>query len=57
MLTGLRAMVRVWRGDLGWDAALTTGALRIVGPEAIRRAVPVWLGRSRIAQLAEMHAG
>ncbi|MEJ7650585.1 MAG: helix-turn-helix domain-containing protein [Nakamurella sp.] len=57
VVTSLRAMVRVWRGDLDWDAALAAGALHIVGPAATRRAVPQWLGRSMIAQLAEVRAG
>ncbi|MHA5047623.1 winged helix-turn-helix transcriptional regulator [Streptomyces sp. SD15] len=38
----LRHMVEIWRGDLGWSDALSTGALTVQGPESLRRAVPGW---------------
>ena len=45
----LRTMVQVWRGDLGWSAALGTGRVRIEGPEQLRRAVPSWFALSPFA--------
>lgn len=38
----LRHMVEIWRGDLGWTAALRSGAVAVQGPETLRRAVPDW---------------
>ncbi len=45
----LRTMVRIWRGDLGWSAALGAGRIRIDGPEQLRRAVPSWFALSPFA--------
>ncbi|MFF3469223.1 winged helix-turn-helix transcriptional regulator [Streptomyces sp. NPDC001984] len=38
----LRHMVEIWRGDLGWSDALSSGALAVQGPETLRQAVPGW---------------
>ncbi|MGB6454935.1 MAG: helix-turn-helix domain-containing protein [Streptosporangiaceae bacterium] len=38
----LRSMTKVWRGDLSWDDALGSGAVTILGPEKVRRALPRW---------------
>ncbi|TDB83281.1 transcriptional regulator [Actinomadura sp. KC216] len=38
----LRAMVRIWRGDLRWEHALRSGEVTVRGPEPLRRAVPGW---------------
>jgi DNA-binding HxlR family transcriptional regulator len=38
----LRRMVEVWRGDVSWQHAQRDGALRVVGPEHVRRALPAW---------------
>jgi hypothetical protein len=40
----LRTMVRIWRGDLGWSAALGAEQVRIEGP--LRRSVPSWFALS-----------
>jgi len=45
----LRTMVQIWRGDLSWSAALSTGRIRIEGPEQVRRAVPGWFALSPFA--------
>ncbi len=45
----LRTMVQIWRGDLAWSAALSTGRIRIEGPEQLRRAVPSWFALSPFA--------
>ncbi|HEX6249691.1 MAG TPA: helix-turn-helix domain-containing protein [Nocardioidaceae bacterium] len=49
--SGLRTMVRVWRGDLGWAQALRSGDLEVEGPEALRRAVPRWFTLSDFASV------
>ena len=57
VVTSLRTMVVIWRGNLDWNTALAAGELHIVGSEATRRAVPRWLGYSLIAQLAQARTG
>ncbi|MFC4465545.1 winged helix-turn-helix transcriptional regulator [Streptomyces xiangluensis] len=46
---GLRRMIEVWRGDLSWSEALRVGAVKLDGPEALRRAVPGWFTLSAFA--------
>ena len=48
----LRTMVRVWRGDLTWSAALAGGLVEIQGPEKLRRAVASWFRLSPFAAVA-----
>jgi DNA-binding HxlR family transcriptional regulator len=49
-LTGdLRRMVEIWLGELSWTDALRSGAVRVNGPEALRRAVPGWFTLSEFA--------
>jgi DNA-binding HxlR family transcriptional regulator len=38
----LRRMVEIWRGDVTWQRGLRDGALRVQGPEPLRRALPRW---------------
>ena len=45
----LRCLIRVWRGDLTWNAALSSGDVRIDGPADLRRAVPRWFTLSVFA--------
>lgn len=45
----LRRMVEIWRGDLGWPAALRSGVIQLQGPERFRRAVPKWFPPSHFA--------
>jgi DNA-binding HxlR family transcriptional regulator len=47
----LRSMVRIWRGDLTWRDALRAGAVEVLGPEALRRAVPRWFTLSGFASV------
>lgn len=47
----LRAMVRVWRGDLSWHRALKDGALCLEGSRQARQALPHWLKFSVFAQV------
>jgi DNA-binding HxlR family transcriptional regulator len=49
--TTLRAMTRLWRGDLTWDQALRSGAVEITGPASVRGAVPRWIGRSTLSEV------
>jgi putative sterol carrier protein len=45
----LAALTRIWRGELSWPGAVRTGRVELEGPEDVRRAVPSWLGRSKLA--------
>lgn len=47
--TGLRDLVRVWRGDLAWPAAVRAGLIAVDGPSALSRAVPSWFTLSPFA--------
>jgi DNA-binding HxlR family transcriptional regulator len=47
--TPLRTLVRVWRGDLGWEDAVHGGDLALHGPETLRRQVPSWFQLSVFA--------
>jgi DNA-binding HxlR family transcriptional regulator len=49
IVADLRTMVQIWRGDIGWSAALGTGRVRIEGPEQLRRALPSWFALSPFA--------
>ncbi|MBE4741175.1 MULTISPECIES: winged helix-turn-helix transcriptional regulator [Streptomyces] len=46
---GLRRMIEVWRGDVTWSEALRVGAVKVEGPEPLRRAVPGWFALSVFA--------
>lgn len=45
----LRALTRVWRGDLRWGDALRSGDLDVEGRPALRRALPTWFALSAFA--------
>jgi hypothetical protein len=47
----LRRMIEIWRGDLGWQAALRSREVEVHGPEALRRAVPTWFTLSPFASI------
>jgi DNA-binding HxlR family transcriptional regulator len=47
--TSLMTLIRLWRGDVSWSRTMLNGALTIHGDAAARRAVPTWLGQSRLA--------
>lgn len=47
----IRQFVRVWRGDLGWSEALRGGAVRLEGPERLRRALPTWFALSHFSDV------
>ena len=48
----LRTLTQIWRGDLSWSRALLQDAVLIDGPPEVRRAVPSWIGQSRLAAVA-----
>ena len=48
----LRHLTQVWRGDLSWPDALRAGAVHVLGPEELRRAVPGWFTLSPFASVA-----
>ena len=45
----LRALTRVWRGDLRWGDAIRSGELEVDGRQAVRRAFPGWFALSAFA--------
>jgi DNA-binding HxlR family transcriptional regulator len=47
----LRRMIEIWRGELGWPAALRSRAVEVQGPELLRRAVPRWFTLSTFASV------
>lgn len=47
----LRVMVAIWRGDTPWQDALRTGALKIQGPEPLRRTLSTWFTLSPFATI------
>ena len=49
VVSGLRTMVEIWRGDLEWPAVLRSGAVELRGPEEFRRALPRWFTQSPFA--------
>lgn len=49
VVTDLRTMTSVWRGDERFAEALRRGDLSMRGPERLRRTFPDWLGLSMFA--------
>jgi len=49
--TPLRALTRLWRGDVTWASALRSREVVLEGPEGVRRRVPRWLGQSVFAHV------
>jgi DNA-binding HxlR family transcriptional regulator len=49
VLTSLRTLTSLWRGDQSWDQALRTGSVTLLGPTEVRRQLPSWLGSSAFA--------
>jgi len=47
--TSLRTMVEVWRGDLDWSEAVSSGAHTIDGATSLRRSLPKWFRPSAFA--------
>ena len=51
--TTLRAMTRVWMGDLSIGAAQRSGQLTVLGPRDLKRCLESWLGLSPYAPIAD----
>jgi DNA-binding HxlR family transcriptional regulator len=49
VVTSLRTLIEIWRGDVSWSRSLLKGSVAIDGPSNMRRAVPIWLGQSTSA--------
>ncbi|MGA5545670.1 winged helix-turn-helix transcriptional regulator [Mycobacterium sp. NPDC051198] len=47
----LRALVEIWRGDVGWARAVLDGSVALSGSADVRRAIPRWLGQSTAAAI------
>ncbi len=47
----LRALTKIWRGDVSWSRALLDGSISIDAPSQVRHAVPTWIGQSRLAAI------
>jgi DNA-binding HxlR family transcriptional regulator len=50
--TSLRTLIELWRGDVSWSRATLNGTVTIEGGTDARRAVPGWIGQSRMAAVA-----
>lgn len=48
---GLRVLTQVWRGDRSWSEALGSGLVDLLGPTALRRALPRWIGQGNAARV------
>ncbi|WP_114906949.1 winged helix-turn-helix transcriptional regulator [Ornithinimicrobium murale] len=49
VISPLRTLVRVWRGDISWARAQRDHGLRLEGTASARRALPTWLNLSTFA--------
>jgi DNA-binding HxlR family transcriptional regulator len=49
-------LVRIWRGDLGWDDALRSSSLKLYGHSQLRRQVKSWFLLSPFAGVARPEA-
>lgn len=47
----IRPFVRLWRGDISWEAVCRGGALQLRGPVNLRRQVPDWLKLSHFSKV------
>jgi DNA-binding HxlR family transcriptional regulator len=56
VVTPLRALVDVWRGEVSWADAARRG-LRVEGPAWARRALPRWLRLSAFASVPRTRVG
>ncbi|MEO7941984.1 MAG: winged helix-turn-helix transcriptional regulator [Marmoricola sp.] len=49
IVTSLRALTQIWRGDRSWEQALGDGSLVVEAPSEVRRALPHWVGQGTFA--------
>jgi DNA-binding HxlR family transcriptional regulator len=48
VLTDLRTLTRVWRGELTWAQSQRAGDLRVTGPSHVSRNLPRWLPKESV---------
>lgn len=46
VMTDLRTLTEIWRGDIDWRLALAADRVEILGPAEVAREVPSWIGQS-----------
>jgi len=51
LATNLRTLTQIWRGDVSWSRALLDGNATISGTTNARKALPHWIGQSKIAAI------
>ncbi|HEY5151528.1 MAG TPA: helix-turn-helix domain-containing protein [Mycobacterium sp.] len=51
LATNLRTLTQIWRGDVSWSRALLDGSAAISGAADARKALPHWIGQSKIAAI------
>ena len=49
--TSLRTLTQIWRGDVSWSRALLDGSAAVAGDGDARKALPRWIGQSKIAAI------
>ena len=52
----LAAMAKIWLGDVTFETALRSGAVRVIGPRQLVKAFPSWLRLSRFASIPRSQA-
>jgi len=58
VVTGsLRALTRLWRGDISWPQAVRGGEVAISANSLVVRQIPAWLGQSRLAATPRVQVG
>jgi DNA-binding HxlR family transcriptional regulator len=51
LITTLRDMIYVWRGDVSLQSALSQNRIEAIGNSSARSALPSWLARSKLAEV------
>lgn len=47
--SGLRTLVRIWRGDLAWRDSIRSAAVVLEGPGTVTARIPEWVGAMTLA--------
>ncbi|AZG46754.1 winged helix-turn-helix transcriptional regulator [Gordonia insulae] len=51
VVTDLRTLTEVWRGDVSWRTALADNRITVLASSEVRRDVPDWIGQSNAAAI------
>jgi DNA-binding HxlR family transcriptional regulator len=51
VVTDLRTLTELWRGDVDWPTCLGDDRITVLAPTDIRREVPGWIGQSNAAAI------